>query len=76
MVTAEYIAAESRPLSLTLCEMLWQRFPDLTDQVRGDVVHVLGETPSDENQARLTEIASGIFGDTAKEAAAEVLAEQ
>lgn len=76
MVTAEYLAAGSRPLSLTLCDMLWQRFPDLTDQVRGDIVHVLGETPSDENQARLMKIASGAYGDTAKEAAAEVLAEQ
>lgn len=76
MVTAEYLTAGSGPLSLTLCDMLWQRFPDLTDQVRGDVVHVLGETPSDVNQARLVEIASGAYGDTAKEAAAEVLAEQ
>ena len=76
MVTAEYLAAGSRPLSLTLCDMLWQRFPDLTDQVRGDIVHVLGETPSDENRARLMEIASGAHGDTAKEAAEEVLSEQ
>ncbi len=76
MVTAEYLAAGSGPLSLTLCDMLWRRFPDLTDQVRGDVVHVLGETPSDENQARLIKIASGAYGDTAKEAATEVLAEQ
>lgn len=76
MVTAEYLAAGSEPLSLTLCDMLWQRFPDLTDQVRGDVVHVLGETPSDVNQTRLMKIASGAYGDTAKEAAAEVLAEQ
>jgi hypothetical protein len=76
MVTAEYLAAGSGPLSLTLCNMLWERFPDLTDQVRGDVVHVLGETPSDVNRARLMKIASGAYGDTAKEAAAEVLAEQ
>ena len=76
MVTAEYLAAGSEPLSFALCDMLWQRFPDLTDQVRGDVVHVLGESPSDVNQARLVKIASGAYGDTAKEAAEEVLAEQ
>ena len=76
MVTAEYLAAGSGPLSITLCDMLWQRFPDLTDQVRGDVVHVLGEIPCDVNQTRLMKIASGAFGDTAKEAAVEVLAEQ
>jgi hypothetical protein len=76
MVTAEYLAAGSEPLSLTLCDMLWQRFPDLTDQVRGDVVHILGETPSDANQARLAIIASGTYGEPAKAAADEVLAEQ
>lgn len=76
MVTAEYLAAGSEPLSLTLCDMLWQHFPDLTGQVRGDVVHVLGETPSDTNRDRLMKIASGAYGDAAKEAAAEVLAEQ
>jgi glutaredoxin len=76
MVTTEYLAAGSEPLSLALSDMLWERFPDLTDQVRGDVVHVLGETPSDVNQARLMKIASGAYGDTAKEAAEEVLTEQ
>jgi glutaredoxin len=76
MVTAEYLAAGSEALSLALCDMLWERFPDLTDQVRGDVVHVLGETPSDANRTRLLKIASGPYGDAAKEAAGEVLAEQ
>jgi hypothetical protein len=76
MVTAEYLAAGSELLSLTLSDMLWQRFADLTEQVRGDVVHVLGESPSDVNQARLMKIATGAFGDPAKEAAEEVLSEQ
>lgn len=74
MVTAEYLAAGSRPLALALCDMLWHRFPDLEDPVRGDVVHVLGEVPSEENLTRLTRIASGAFGQIAKEAAEEVLA--
>jgi hypothetical protein len=76
MVTAEYLAAGSEPLSLTLCDMLWERFGDLTDHVRGDVIHVLGESPSDVNQARLMKIASGAYGDDAGEAAAEVLSGQ
>jgi thiol-disulfide isomerase/thioredoxin len=75
MVTAEYLAASSRPLSLALCDMLWRRFPDLADPVRGDVVHVLGEVPSEENLTRLSRIASGAFGQIAKEAAEEVLAD-
>jgi thiol-disulfide isomerase/thioredoxin len=75
MVTAEYLAAVSKSLSLALCDRLWHRFPDLADPVRGDVVHVLGEIPSDVNKARLMTIASGAYGDIAKEAAAEVLAE-
>lgn len=76
MVTAEYLAAGSKALSLALCDMLWRRFPDLADPIRGDVVHVLGEVPSEENLARLARIASGAFGQIAKEAAEEVLADR
>lgn len=76
MVTAEYLAAGSKALSQALCDMLWRRFPDLADPIRGDVVHVLGEVPSEENLARLVRIASGAFGQIAKEAAEEVLADR
>jgi glutaredoxin len=76
MVTAEYITAGSQSLSLKLCDKLWHCFPDLADPVRGDVVHVLGETRSDVNRDRLMKIAEGAYGDTAKEAATDVLAGQ
>ena len=75
MVTAEYIAADSRPLSIQLSDMLWQRFPELADSVRGDVVHVLGEIKTRDNQDRLQRIASGQYGRAAKEAADEALAD-
>jgi glutaredoxin len=54
---------------------LWGDFHHLSEQVQGDVVHLLGGIPCPENRARLNGIADGDYAASVREAAAEILAE-
>lgn len=43
MVAMEEIIVRDKPLSEQCVEPLWERFPEMNDQVRGDVIDILGE---------------------------------
>jgi glutaredoxin len=75
MVTAEYLADEAPALSLDLCRSLWERFAQLTPQVQGDVVQVLGQIDTDATRDYLRSVQSGEFDPEVKTAAEEVLVE-
>ncbi len=75
MVTAEYLADDAPGLGGHLCSMLWERFPDLSTQVQGDVVHLFGLVTNEDTQSYLQSIVAGSYNDEVKDAAAEVLAE-
>ncbi len=44
MVVMEFIADENPALAAEAADPLWQRFPEAPDPVKGDLLHVLGET--------------------------------
>ncbi|MEJ2038023.1 MAG: thioredoxin family protein [Desulfosarcinaceae bacterium] len=73
MVTVEYLAEEAPDLTADLARSLWQRFEDLSDQVQGDVVHVLSLSPSPAAKAYLKSIAKGPYDQEVVEAAREAL---
>jgi len=75
MVTVEYLAEDAPELAEQLGDLLWEDFQHLSEQVQGDVVHLLGGIPCPENRARLEGIAEGDYGASVREAAAEILAE-
>jgi glutaredoxin len=75
MVTAEYLADEAPNLSLDLCRSLWERFTQLSPQVQGDVVQVLGQVDTEVTRDCLRSVLSGDFDQEVKTAAAEVLEE-
>jgi glutaredoxin len=75
MVTVEYLADAAPALAVQMGDLLWAQFQQLSDQVQGDVVHLLGEITSPVNAERLRGIAGGAYDESVKEAAAEILAE-
>jgi glutaredoxin len=75
MVTVEYLAEDAPELAEQLGDRLWGDFHHLSEQVQGDVVHLLGGIPCPENRRRLNGIADGDYAASVREAAAEILAE-
>jgi glutaredoxin len=75
MVTTEYLADETPHLALGLAALLWERFTDLSDPVKGDVLHLFGQVNCDLTRGYLNSVRTGPFDATVKEAAAEVLEE-
>lgn len=73
MVTAEYLADEAAPLALNLATRLWDRFADLTDPIKGDVLQVIGQANCDTARGYLDSVLSGPFDESVKEAAADAL---
>lgn len=76
MVAVEYLVDESPELTGQLIEPLCRRFSRLSENVQGDVVHVLGQVPSPKSRDFLTGVVSGGYAQAVKEAAAEALSEQ
>lgn len=64
MVTAEYICAQSPSLANRMGRMLWPYFAAASDTVRGDILHVIGESG---NRALTDNIESVCLGDYDKE---------
>ncbi len=75
MVTVEYLTDDAPHLTLQLAIRLWERFPRLSDPVKGDVLQVIGQAKSDVTRGYLNSVLSGAYDETVKEAAAEALEE-
>ena len=73
MVTVEYLAASSPDLVTDLVAPLWQRMAAASPQAQGDMVHVLGQIPSQASRRHLRSIAEGDFTREVAAAAAETL---
>lgn len=73
MVTAEYLADDAATLALELATLLWDRFADLSDPTKGDVLHVIGQANCDTTRGYLNSVLAGPFEDAVKEAATEAL---
>jgi hypothetical protein len=73
MVIMEEIASHNPELAAQVIDPLWERFPQAGDQVKGDIVHVLGECGNHEIVPRMRMILDGPHDNEVKEAAQEAL---
>jgi hypothetical protein len=73
MVTFEHLVEENKVLSSQIIALLWDRFPNLDDPIKGDVLHLLGESCDATAIPMLQSIIQGDYPADLKEAAQEVL---
>jgi HEAT repeat protein len=73
MVSFEHLAEMSMELSSRIIASLWDRFPDLDDQIRGDVLYLMGESRNPEATPILKSVLDGDYSSELKEAAQEAM---
>jgi glutaredoxin len=74
MVVMEEIAGRDRGLAAQVVAPLWERFDRAGRQVRGDIIHVIGEVADPRVVPHLEAILNGPYGPEIKEAARDALA--
>ncbi len=73
MVAMEEIIEGDKGLAAQCVEPLWERFPDLNDQVRGDVIYILGESGTVDMIPRLEAVLGDVTDAETREAATEAI---
>ncbi|MFO8082751.1 MAG: thioredoxin family protein [Desulfobacterales bacterium] len=73
MVTIEELAAQDSKLAAQVEKPLWNRFFDLDDSVKGDMLHVLGETGNGETLIKLDSVLKESYNNDIQEAAGEAM---
>ncbi|MBW2664117.1 MAG: hypothetical protein JRD93_19605 [Deltaproteobacteria bacterium] len=73
MVVLEYITEKNRELAAQVISLLWKLFHDVNDQVKGDIVHIFGETGDYEIIPKLKTLLSGLYNNEVKSAAKEAI---
>jgi hypothetical protein len=73
MVIMEEISGRDPELAVQVIDPLWERFRPAKDQVKGDIIYVLGESGNHEVVLRLEMVLAGSCNSQVKEAAKEAL---
>jgi glutaredoxin len=73
MVVMEEIIDRQPALAAQAIIPLWERFLEVSDQVKGDILYVFGEIGKSQALSKLETVLSGEFGKEVKEAAEEAL---
>jgi glutaredoxin len=73
MVVMEEIIGRQPELAAQAIKPLWERFFEVSDQVKGDILYVFGEIKKSQALSKLESVLSGEFGKEVKEAAEEAL---
>jgi hypothetical protein len=73
MVVMEEIADQKPALASEVVDFLWEKFHGLPDQVKGDILYILGEIKDQRAVTWLKEVVAGDYGDEVKEAAQEAI---
>jgi hypothetical protein len=73
MVALEYITEKNRKLAAEIVDPLWKFFNDADVPVKGDIIHIVGETGDYEIIPKLKMILSGKYDDEIKNAAKEAV---
>ncbi len=71
MVAFEYLAEAAPRLAARVADPLWERFDEVDDNVKGDILHVLAQSGRPDFIPRLEAVAAGGGGQELREAAAE-----
>jgi len=75
MVAFETIAAQDRQLAAQIIPLLWKRFPQAEDTVKGDILYLLGISGDKEIIPKLEKVVNGPYHAEVKEAALDALIE-
>jgi glutaredoxin len=73
MAVFEYLVENSPGLADQLLDLLWERFEGTDDQVKGDMLYLMGQARHSETPARLEAVIAGPYAEDVKEAAREAL---
>ena len=73
MVAIEQIKEENSNLAAQCVEPLWKRFSDLEDQVKGDIIYILGETGNADTIFKIEKILKNPYHSEVKEAAEDAI---
>jgi hypothetical protein len=73
MVVMEEIAVQNRALASQVIDFLWGRFHQQPDQIKGDILYLLGEIKDRRAVSWLKEVLGGEYNEEVKEAAEEAL---
>jgi len=73
MVTFEFLAEERKEMASQLVAPLWDRFFQVDDRVKGDIIYILGESKDLSVIPKLNSVRKGSYSDEVLEAAVEAL---
>jgi hypothetical protein len=73
MVVMEEIADQNPALASEVIDFLWDRFHQLPDQIKGDILYMFGEIKDRRAVSWLEEVLGGEYDEEVKEAAKEAL---
>ncbi|MGD9113107.1 MAG: thioredoxin family protein [Desulfobacterales bacterium] len=73
MVAVEEIVAQNPNLAIEMLNPLWDRFHSVTNQIKGDILHVIGEIGSPTAVDWLEAVLKGVYDTEIKDAAKEAL---
>lgn len=73
MVAMEHLAEDAPELAAEAVDPLWERFGDLDERVRGDMLYLFGEIGGPGTRRRLESVLKGPGGEEMKEAAREAI---
>jgi glutaredoxin len=73
MVVMEEITDHKPELAARVIDPLWEHFDHVGDQVKGDIIYVLGESGNEKIAARLEKILTGSYHREVKEGAKDAL---
>jgi len=73
MVAFEYLLEQNHELANEVIELLWRRFEKLDDSVKGDVLHLFGQSGAEKTIGFLKTILKGSYSKAVLEAAEEAL---
>lgn len=74
MVSFEFLNDNRRDLAVRVLEMVWARFSGADEDVRGDILYLLGESGQPEMADRLRAVVVGDYPEPVREAAGDALA--
>jgi len=73
MVVMEEITSRNSELVAQVIDPLWERFHHVEDPIKGDIIHVLGESGNHKIAPRMQMVLDGEYDAEVKEAASEAL---
>jgi glutaredoxin len=73
MVTFEFLAEERKEMASQVIAPLWERFPQVDDKVKGDILYILGESKDLSVIPKLNSVRKGAYTEEVLEAASEAL---